>query len=814
MMPRLGIDVRGEELLAAVDDQIVEHPKRVVVGFLVLTAVFAGGLAGVEIDAGTERFFESVPEHHTQQAVEAEFGGAFDPDAGSTQIVVSDENVFSKRALTRTLELQRSIEADESLRVTEVQGIASGVARTIDPLATTTEAQLRTIERASAGEIRRAARSLFDRRPAAKQLLSEERNLAEPRAAATLLVVSHDVPEGEQATLETVQGRIKATVETADGNVQVFGSAIQKAGFDRAIFESLSLIVPLVGLLILLFLVLAYRDPIDLVLALLSLLFAIVWTFGFMGYVGIPFNLMMVAVPVLLLGVGIDFGIHAVNRYREERITGLAPRPSMSRANDQLLVAFVIVSVTNVIGFSANVTSALEPVREFGVVVAIGMVFTLFVFGVFLPALKLLTDQWRAEDGPDQVSITPFGGEGSRLGTVLRGSARFAKEHPFVLLAVVLVITGLAGYSATNVQSRFETEDFLPYADHPPQLEVVPDAVAPSEFEITATSNYITDTFETTNTEQVTLYVEGPLRQDHALEAIYRVGEDPPESFVRTDGRAVSRGLRQVIEEYAERDPEFAALVDRNDLSGNGVPDRHLGTIYDQLLRSDARDRALEYVTEDTQATKVVYQVTASASQQEITEDARAVAADARFDAVATGDTIVFRALTEALLTSAVRSFAVAFSLTALFLIAIFGLLEGRPSLGVANMVPVTVAIVWLVGSMPLLGIAFNALTATILAITIGLGVAYSVHVTHRFVDEYDERDTTQEALLVTMGGTGGGVTASMLTTAGSVLVMTMAVNPILGEFGLLTGVSTIFSYLASVTVLPLALRGWARVAG
>jgi len=803
-----------EVLVAAVDEQIVNHPKRVILGFLVLTALFAGGLAGVQIDAGTQRFFESVPEHHTQQAVEDEFGGAFDPDAGSTQIVVTDENVFSKRALTRTLEIQHTIEKDETLRVENVQGIAAGVARLIDPFATTTEDQRRTIEQATDAEVQSATRELFDRRPEATQLLSEDQNLEEPRASATMLVVSHDVPEGEEATLERIQERIKTTAETSDGDVQVFGTAIQQAGFDRAIFESLSLIIPLVGLLILFFLVIAYRDPIDLLLALLCLIFAIVWTFGFMGYLGIPFNLMMVAVPVLLLGVGIDFGIHAVNRYREERVTGLEPQPSMSRANDQLLVAFFIVSVTNVIGFSANVSSALEPVREFGIVVAVGMIFTLFVFGVFLPALKLWSDEWRVAHGIPQYSLTPLGGEGSRLGDMLRGSARFAKEHPYVLLAILLVITGMAGYSATNVESKFETEDFLPYADHPPQLEVVPDAVAPSEFEITATSNYIKDTFETTNTEQVTLFVEGPLERDHALEAIHRVGNDPPESFVRSDGRAVSRGLNTVIDSYAQQDPEFAAMVERNDLTGNGVPDRHLETIYAALLQSEYRDRALEYISEDKQASKVVYQVEATASQKAVTEDARGLAEDPRFDAVATGDTIVFRALTEALLTSARRSFAVAFSVTALFLILIFGLLEGRPSLGIANMVPVTVAIIWLVGSMPLLGIAFNALTATILAITIGLGVAYSVHVTHRFIDEYETQETTQAALLVTMSGTGGGVTASMLTTAGSVTVMTMAVNPILGEFGLLTGVSTVYSFLAAVVVLPLTLRGWARVAG
>ncbi|MFQ3295452.1 MAG: putative RND superfamily exporter protein, partial [Natrialbaceae archaeon] len=124
-------------------------------------------------------------------------------------------------------------------------------------------------------------------------------------------------------------------------------------------------------------------------------------------------------------------------------------------------------------------------------------------------------------------------------------------------------------------------------------------------------------------------------------------------------------------------------------------------------------------------------------------------------------------------------------------------------------MVPVAVAIVRLVGTMPVLGIAFNALTATILAITIGLGVAYSVHVTHRFIDEYDERGDTHESLLVTLGGTGGSVTASMLTTAGSVVCMTLAVSPILGHFGLLTGFSTFYSYLTAVTVLPLTLRGW-----
>jgi len=803
-----------ERVLDALSHWIVDNPVRIVVAFLLVTAVFAGGLGGVEIDSGTDRFFESVPEHDTQQYVDDQFGATFETGDDTTQIVVTDENVFSKRAVLRTLELQQDLKSDPSLRVRETTGLATGIARVLDPFATTPEQRIQAVETATPAEVRDAARTLLDLRPGIRQVLSEDRNLEEPRASATIVVVSHSIPEGDQATLESIQERMKGTAETADGDIRVFGSAIQQAGFDQAIFESLSLIVPAVVVFILLCLVLAYRDPIDLLLALVSLLFALVWTFGFMGYAGIKFNLMMIAVPVILLGVGIDFGIHAVNRYREERVDGTEPRESMLIANDQLLVAFFIVTVTTVIGFLANVTSKLEPVREFGLVVAVGLVFTFFVFGIFLPALKLATDRRRAALGIGQFSIAPFGGEDSRLGDVLRSSAVVAKRHPFALLAVILLVTGAAGASATNVESKFETEDFLPYADHPPQIEAIPDEIAPSEFEITDTSNYIKDTFETTNTEQVTVYIEGPMEQDNALEIVHRAGEDPPPSFVREDGRAVSQGLISVIRTYASQDQEFAAMVERNDLNDNGVPDRNLGAIYDELLRSEYADQAEQYLTADRRATKVVYQVESSSTQKEITADSRGFAADVHFDAEATGDTIVFRALTEALMSSAVVSFAVAFGLTAVFLVVVFGLLEGRWSLGLATMAPIVVAVVMLVGSMPILGIAFNALTATILAITIGLGVAYSVHIVHRFIDEYDERGDVHGSLLTTLGGTGGGVTASMLTTSGSVACMTLAVNPILGQFGLLTAISTFYSYVTAIVVLPLALRAWARLFG
>jgi predicted RND superfamily exporter protein len=139
--------------------------------------------------------------------------------------------------------------------------------------------------------------------------------------------------------------------------------------------------------------------------------------------------------------------------------------------------------------------------------------------------------------------------------------------------------------------------------------------------------------------------------------------------------------------------------------------------------------------------------------------------------------------------------------------------LEGLPSLGIANLVPIVVAVSLVAGSMRVLGIAFNAFTATILALTIGLGIDYSVHVVHRFVDERHERPLV-EALRVTVRGTGGALLGSMLTTSFGIGVLVLAVLSVLGQFGSLTALSIVYSFFASLLVLPSALVVWDRLVG
>ena len=807
-----------QRIIDRIDDQIANRPGQVVLAVLLLTAVFAAGLGNVSTEAGTEQFTTGVPAEEAFESVQQEFSPSFGADVGSTQLIQSERNVLSKPGLLRMLRAQERLQDTDGLRVTGTASAATIVATTLDPNATTLAEQIDAVERSTPGEIDRAVRTAAEENPQFTGLLSSDFNRRSASASATIGTVQHSVPSGlatgagvgGSSPLTSIQLRAERVVDTVGGDIRVFGTGLFAAEFSGVITDSLLLVVPAAVLFIVLFLVVAYRDLVDLLLGMVALGITIVWTFGFMGLAGIAFSQFLIAVPPLLLAVGIDFGIHAINRYREERETGAGVESSMRITTDQLLVAFFIVTGTTVIGFLANLSSQLAPIQDFGLVAAIGIVFTFVIFGIYLPASKVFVERLRRRFPIPVISQRPLGSEGSALGRVLTGGVTVARVAPALFLVLVLVGTAGAGYYATGVDTSFTQEDFLPPADTPDYLQQLPEPFAPDDYSVVATLNFLEDNFAAAQQDSVTVYVEGPLTRDYALESIRRAGDRPPDSFVRDGGTAESQSIIDVIETRAEADPEFRRLVERNDRNDNGVPDDNLREVYDALY-ADPDSGASDYLTEDYRSTQVVYSVKSDASQSEIVADGRAVADRYRFHAIATGQTVVFQVISDIIFESAIVSLAIALVGASVFLVLIYYLLEGRASLGVANLVPIVVTVAVLAGSMRFFGIAFNAFTATILAITIGLGVDYSVHVTHRFADEYDEQPTVEAALLRTVRGTGGALTGSMFTTVFGIGVLVLAVFPAIGNFGLLTALSVLLSYLASLIVLPSVLMLWAR---
>ena len=782
-----------------VNERIAASPGTIILLFAVATLVFTTGLGAIETETGQDQFIEDLESYKTFEDVQRDFGSRFGESTTSTTLLQHEENALSKPSLLRSLRAQERIADAEGMRVTETSSPAGDVAQELDPEAETLDAQIDAVESASSSEIDAAVRQAADE-PGFEDGVSEDFNREAAAATMTEATVTHGASD-----ITNREDRVRALVDGVGGDVRVLGSP------PDTITTSLGIVLPAAFVFIVLCLIIAYRDPVDLGLGVVSIVMALIWTFGFIGLADIPFNPLLVSVPPLLIAVGIDFGIHVVNRYREERVEGADIVPAIEITNRQVLVAFFIVTGTTVIGFLSNLVSAFPPNRDFGFVAAVGILFTFLVFGIFLPAAKLYVDRLRERYPIPTLSQKPLGSEGSRLGRVLGGGVDIAQYAPLAFLLVVLVGTTVAGGYATGVDTEFDDEDFLPPERPPAVLQVLPGGLAPPEsFQHIENRNLRERNFDRDG--QVVMYVEGNMRRDNALESLHRASRDPPEE-IRRDGRhAETQSLVTVIRQRAAENPEFGALVAANDHDDNGIPDDDLPAIYDGLAALPGGEEALsQFLSDDRRSAQVIYTVDESQTNAEISAAADDVAGDYRAEASPTGFAIIFEAAGTLILDTVLQSLLITLVGSSLFLVGIYWLLEGHPSLGVANVLPILVAVVGIVATMRYFGIDFNAINGSILAITIGLGTDYSVHVVHRFADERRERGL-EPALRRTVQGTGGALTGSMLTTVAGIGVLVLALNPVIGNFGLLTAVSVIYAYLASLLVLPSVLVVWDRL--
>ena len=778
-----------------VNERIATRPGRIILLFLVVTVAFAGGLGAIETETGQQQFIEDLESYETFQDIQRDFGASFGGSTTTTTLLQTSDNALSKRSLLRSLRAQERIADTDGMRVSDTSSPARQIARTLDPDATTLDAQITVLEGATEGEIDQAIRTTADENPAFTSSVSEDFNREAASASVTESTVTHDAAE-----IDNREDRVRDIVGTVGGDIRVLG------GTPDTITTSLGIVLPAAFVLIVACLLVAYRDLVDLALGVVAIVMALIWTFGFIGLADIPFNPLLVSVPPLLIAVGIDFGIHVVNRYREERAAGRDIVAAMDVTNRQVLVAFFIVTGTTVIGFLSNLVSAFPPNRDFGIVAAIGIVFTFLIFGIFLPAAKVYVDRLSERYPIPTFSQSPFSSEESALGRLLSGGVTVAQRTPVVFLLVVLVATAAAGGYATGVSTEFDSDDFLPEEETPDFLQYLGPLAPPEKFQSVENRNLRDRNFD--QEERVIVYIEGDMRRDDALESLHRASRNPPEEMDSERREAEVTSLVTAIRDRAERDPEFRALVERNDANDNGIPDDNLPVIYDALAESGQLE---QFLSEDRRSTQVIYTADGTATNADIKAAGDDVAGDYRQDASPTGIAIVFQDAGTLILDTVLQSLLITLVGSSLFLIGIYWLLEGKPSLGVVNIIPIMMAVVALVATMRYVGIAFNAINGGILAITVGLGTDYAVHIVHRFADEREKR-ALEPALRRTVVGTGGALTGSMLTTVGGIGVLVLALNPVIGNFGLLTALSVIYAYLASMFVLPSVLVVWDRL--
>ena len=608
-----------------------------------------------------------------------------------------------------------------------------------------------------------------------------------------------------------------------DGDVsyRVFGDGITTDEIDASMIESLLVVAPFAFLFVLAVLAIAYRDPLDILLGLLGVVLVLAWTIGFMGWMDIAFNQLFIAVPVLLIGLSIDYAIHVFMRHREERENGDGDPGSagaMRFALGGVGVALVFVTATAAFGFLANLASPLEPIREFGIVTSVGILSALIIFGALIPALKTELDT-RLENRRFDRRQEAFGTNGGTLSSVLTVGTTAARTAPYVVIAIALVISAGGVYGATQVDTSFETEDFL--ADEPADwTDELPGPLEPTNYTANSSMAYLNDHFVRQDT-RADILVEGDVTDAETLERLHdaeALAADKNVTATDASGEAAITSPLSKMNRTAAQNETFNETYTAADTTGDGIPDSDLEMVYDEFY--DANDDAESVVYRDDgeyEALLLVVSVEGDADGETVTEQMRDVAAEidgGGLTATATGQVILNSLTEDELFETVISSLAVSLFAVLVFLMATYRKTQGSASLGAVTMLPVVFTVTWILGTMYLLEIPFNIVTGMITSLTIGLGVAYSIHLTERYNQELARQDSVWDAMETSITGTGGALLGSAATTAAGFGVLIVAFLPFLQQFGLITALMIVFAFLASVLVLPSLLAVWTRLAG
>jgi len=628
-------------------------------------------------------------------------------------------------------------------------------------------------------------------------------------------------PDAAPQAIIDSQFAIQEIAEDRPGEYVVYGNGISAHEFEASMNDSLAVIGPLALLFVLVVLMVAYRDPLDVGLGLFGIVAVLIWTFGFMGLAGIDFGQLFIAVPVLLIGLSIDYAIHVFMRGREARS---GTDWSVERATVAGLAgvgfALVLVTVTTAAGFLSNLVSPMPPVQEFGLVNAAGIVSALFVFGLLVPALKIEIDSFLEARGFDRRKEA-FG-TSDRLAPLMRTGERLARAAPVVVLVVVLLVSAGGAYGATQVDTSFSTEQFI--AEDPPGwTETLPDSMEPEEYTVAGTLDYLDATFVRQDM-QTHVLVEGDPTDPDTLARVHEGEEttaNAPTTRTLVNGEAAYQGPVATMHRVAAENQSFNATLAAADTDGDGVPDRNVADVYDALFAADAEAAAdVVHRTDDGEyaALRIVSFAAGDVTRGEVTEDMQAVAASIDGDGVtatATGQqTVLYHLVSEEIFDTVIQSLVVTLLAVGLFLVVATRITAGSATLGVVTTLPVVLALSWILGTMWLLGMNFNSITGMITSLTIGLGVAYSIHVSQRYRQQLDRDGSMWDALRTTVTGTGGALLGSAATTAGGFGVLTFSFMPALQQFGFITAMSIVYAFLASVLVLPTLLVLWTRFFG
>ena len=569
---------------------------------------------------------------------------------------------------------------------------------------------------------------------------------------------------------------------------------------------------PLIGLALLLIaglILLFMRTLSDLLLTLAGLLMSLIWIMGAEGWLGPnglgltgPPNSLTVMVPIIVIGLTVDYAIQTVSHYREQRAAGERVVGAVRMGLRNVIVPLLLAAVTTIVSLLAGLFSPVEIVGDFGIVAGVGIGLSLIVMLTLIPAGRTIIDRRREARGTLRPP-RPISGALPGIERVAELLGRQVTRRPAPYIIGVVAVTVALGFAARDIESEFSIRDLLPrdgsvLAD----LNTLDTAVGGStELTSLLLKAEATETRTLINLQDLRIAFDDELRRPPAAAG----------PIVTSYELLVQDWISDSGEPGDKYDPELEALF-REASAGLHLDSTLMMEILDKLQANEPA-AALGLVNDPNGIDTILLQFPGYTGDPEATRklqgDVEALWLGDDDAITVTSESIISFAVTDAIRDRQTESISTTVAVALGVLAIFFWLTVRQPALALVAVGPTVLVLVSVLGTMALLDIPYTVITSIITALSIGIGVDYTIHMIHRYREEFTRTRNPERAAVQTLATTGSALLGSALTTALGIGVLAASPLAASQQFGITAAITIAYSLIVSVLVVPPAMTVW-----
>jgi len=563
----------------------------------------------------------------------------------------------------------------------------------------------------------------------------------------------------------------------------VTGDATTELDSNEFMEKETSKLMLIALIFIMLILYLTFRRLSDIGLPLLIIFVGIFWILGLMGWVGITYSTMSVAIMPLMLGINIAYVIHILSRYYEEREGGLGVDLSATTSIKTVGVAVFLTAITTVFGFSSFMITDIPPMRDFGLLCMLGIAFSFLLSLTLLPAIIVLRDRRKKEAKlEDHLEKMRARRRDARYGVFIDRAlvrmALVAQHHHWTVAIITVALVAFAGFALFNVRTGADISKMFP--EGMPSMEareMVIDTFGPQDSDIILVEGDIYD--------PANLAALLELEEAIPLDARNLPGDDAyftrdrifsiadyiaspdgtlPQSREEVEAIVAQLGLRMPINSLVSEDGDVAMI-----LLKSGYPE-----------------------TEDEMVVK----------SEIMRDNAAMVEEETGMDLRATGMTVLIGDLLGKIVPTQLQTSGLALLLCTLILIIVFKSFI----YGIVTLVVVVCGMAMEIVFLFAMNWPLDLMTVMVASLVIGAGIDFGIHITHRFREEWNSGSSTEESIRNTVKNVGRALVAAAMTTCGVFAILGFSNMGMMQRFGWTTAVGLLGALIGAILVLPSVL--------